>query len=416
MIKINMPIVGQDIPTGVVLEWLKKEGDSVEKEEVIAAVQSEKADFDVESPASGVLLKILKQPGEEVEVLKPIGYIGEPGEVFEEKDDGIADDVPEKNMKTGQEHVFGEEGPAVQEVGNQGKVVASPLARKVAREAGLSLQNVRGTGPNGRIIKKNVLASLHRATGEEPGDNGVESEVPPSAVPAPAFIAEDGDRREAYSRIRQIIADRMTQSVRVVPHFYLTADIPMDAAAAWRARANAQPDIKITYTDIIAHAVSVVLREFPRLNAHASSSEMLYKKRINIGIAVASDEGLLVPVVADTDQKDVVEISREIREKSAMARRGKLDLSAKGTFTISSLGMYGITSFQPIINPPETGILAVGKIQEKIVGDGRSFTMSKVMLVTLACDHRAVDGAYGAEFLDRFRSIMEKADFRMAKW
>jgi pyruvate dehydrogenase E2 component (dihydrolipoamide acetyltransferase) len=414
MIKINMPVIGQDIPTGIVLEWLKKEGDPIKKDEVIAAVQSEKADFDVEAPASGILLKILKNAGEEAEVLTPIGYIGEPGEVYEEpgKDAQVPDNA-KKESTTPPANL--ESGEKVKEP-KKGKMIASPLARRVAKEAGISLEMIRGTGPNGRIIKKNVLASIDNG-GTLAEKYDPDQEYVGSVKKTPQVLSVNkGDRRESYSRVRRIIADRMTQSARVIPHFYLNADVPMDQVVSWRLSTNNALNAKITVTDIIVHAAAIVLREYPRLNAHAGDTEIVYRKRVNIGVAVASDEGLLVPVIPDADIKDILSISNEIKEKSLLAREGKLDLSAKGTFTISSLGMYGITSFQPIINPPETGILAIGKIEDKLVAYEKTMSFKKMMTVTLACDHRAVDGAYGAEFLSRFCEIMEEANFRTTKW
>jgi pyruvate dehydrogenase E2 component (dihydrolipoamide acetyltransferase) len=414
MIKINMPVIGQDIPTGIVLEWLKKEGDPIEKDEVIAAVQSEKADFDVEAPASGILVKILKKAGEEAEVLTPIGYIGEPGEVYEEPvQKGEEPNIAKEESTPAP--AFTESGENVKQP-KKDKMIASPLARRVAREAGISLEMIKGTGPNGRIIKKNVLASIYSADSLAQKYDSDREPVRSVQKTTQILSVEEGDQKESFSRIRQLIADRMTQSTRNIPHFYLNADVPMDQVANWRLSTNNAFNAKITFTDIIVHAVASALREFPRLNAHAGDAEIVYKKRINIGVAVSSDEGLLVPVIPDADQKDILSISNEIKAKSVLARDGKLDLSTRGTFTISSLGMYGITSFQPIINPPETGILAIGKIEDRLVADDKTMKFMKMMTVTLACDHRAVDGSYGAEFLKRLSKIMEEANFRTAKW
>jgi pyruvate dehydrogenase E2 component (dihydrolipoamide acetyltransferase) len=412
MIEINMPVIGHDIPTGIVLEWLKMEGDPVRKDEVIAAVQSEKADFDVEAPASGILLKILKNVGDEAEVLTPIGYIGKPGEIYM----GTADEeekitVNKKGERspapvTSETHAEGK-------ILKKGKVVASPLARKVAREAGIPLGMIRGTGPEGRIIKKNVLAFIRDGgSGVEEYDSG--QDTAGSVQGSHRILSlEEGDRRESYSRVRQVIADRMTYSCRNIPHFYLNADIPMDQAVSWRVSTNQSLNTQITFTDILVHVAATLLREFPRLNAHADDKEIIYKRRINIGVAVATSEGLLVPVIPDADQKDILSISHEVKGKSVLARDGKLDLSTRGTFTISSLGMYDITSFQPVINPPETGILAIGKIEDRMIVLGKTMEFRKKMTVTLACDHRAVDGAYGAEFLKRFSEMMETANFRI---
>lgn len=413
MISINMPVIGQDIPTGIVLEWLKKEGDPIEKDEVIAAVESEKADFDVEAPASGILLKILKNEGEEAEVLTPIGYIGKPGEVYEESVDRkdktkkIKDGAPSalKDIKSTEKV----------EDSKRTKVIASPLARKVAIEKGVSLNMITGTGPNGRIIKKNVLASLKHIETLPKGSPADKERGKPSEKVSQGLSVEAGDRRESFSRVRQIIADRMKQSVRQIPHFYLNVDVPMDRVVDWRLTVNNELQVSITFTDIVVFAAAIALKEFPRLNAHTGDSELVYKKRVNIGVAVSSEQGLLVPVIPNADRKDILSISNEIKEKSALAREGKLDLATRGTFTISSLGMYGITSFLPIINPPETGILAIGKIEDRIIASEKTMEFKKMMTVTLACDHRAVDGVYGAEFLKRFCEIMEAANFRTAK-
>jgi len=406
-----MPVIGQDIPTGIVLEWLKEEGDPIEKDELIAAVQSEKADFDVEAPASGILLKILKKVGEEAEVLTPIGYIGEPGEVYKErvKKEDIAsmakEDLPVRPGDPESVKIINKAG--------EDKGIASPLARKVAREGSISLEMITGTGPNGRIIKKNVLAAIGTTGALSQKYNSIPEQGTSVQKTSQVLSVEDGDRRESYSRVRQVIADRMTHSARDIPHFFLNTDVPMDGVVNWRTSANNVRSANITFTDIIVHAAAIALGEFPRLNAHAGNSEIVYKKRINIGVAVATDDGLRVPVIPDADQKDILTISTEIKEKSVLALDGKLDLNTRGTFTISSLGMYGITSFQPLINPPETGILAIGKIEDRIIAMENAMAFRKMMTVTLACDHRAVDGAYGAEFLKRFSEIMDEANFRI---
>ncbi len=417
MITINMPVIGQDIPTGVVVEWLKKEGQPVEKEEVIATVESEKAAFDVEAPADGILLKILRQEGEEVEVLTPIGFVGEPGEVYENK----ADLPPTKNTKeivrNGQEQIHTVNHLTKHD---KKKVVASPLARRVAREIGVSLDTVSGTGPGGRIIKKNVLKAKEQS---EPV-KALEREIPQPGLSPMAnkqtnvenlAASQPGDQLVSYSRTRQVIADRMLLSKQSIPHFYLFVEVDMDEAMAWRKTFNEINNTKITITDLVLQATAKALREFPRMNAHVGQQSMVLKKQINIGIATAVEDGLLVPVIANADQIDTLEISHEIKQKAENARKGKLDLNTKGTFTLSSLGMYGIKEFLPIINPPEAGILAIGKVEPKVVAEGQMFGVKNRMNLTLACDHRAVDGAYGAQFLSAVKKKLEAANFKIFK-
>ena len=414
-----MPVIGQDIPTGVVVEWLKKEGDTVEKEEVIATVESEKAAFDVEAPASGVLLKILRQEGEEVEVLMPIGFVGEPGEVYEDSVNTPPAEKSKEISTNGYEQKHTANHITHQE---KKKVVASPLARRVAREMGVALDTVTGTGPGGRIIKKNVLKARQLFETPETPEKEISPSTPETKTDAGKqskaeniVASQPGDQLVPYSRTRQIIADRMTMSKQTIPHFYLFVEADMDAALVWRTTFNQEHHANITITDLVVQATAAALREYPRMNAYAGQQSMVLKKQINIGIATAVEEGLLVPVIAHTDQKDTMEISREIKQKAEEARKGKLDLHVKATFTISSLGMYGIREFLPIINPPEAGILAIGKVEPKVVAERQMLGVKNRMNLTLACDHRAVDGAYGAQFLYAIKEKLETANFKIFK-
>ncbi len=411
MTPINMPVIGQDLPTGIVLEWLKKEGDRIEKNEVIAAVESEKADFDVEAPASGILLKILKQVGEEAEVLTPIGYIGNENEILQSIESPHENGAPTKTNGVQHEILI-----ASKEVNDSKKMVASPLARKVAKEQGVSLDNVIGTGPNGRIIKKNVLAVAEKSAVaqnefEHQPRAGNKSD---DATEMPKKDVED--KVERFTRIRQVIANRLTNSFRDIPHFYLSIDVNMGEAVRWRKDINKNQELSITYTDIILKAVATALREFPRLNSHVASDQLIFKHRINLGVATAFEQGLMVPTIGDADQMDVAEISKALKKNTAMARNGKQDLNVKSSFTVSSLGMYGIKQFQPIINPPEAGILAVGAIESRVVANKTNFGIHEMMNLTLACDHRAVDGDYAAQFLARVKNILEACDFKLSKW
>lgn len=410
MVPVNMPVVGQDIPTGIIKEWLKKEGDSVSREEIIVTVESEKATFDVEATADGVLLKILRQEEEEVEVLTPIAYIGEEGESFES---GIAneehskvkepipekspEDVFEKNLTTGINRRY-----------------VSPLAKKIAEKEGIDLDSVKGTGPSGRIIKRNVLDAIENKNSEK----NVGKALPQTFVHQPGLnlLLSEGEKDVQFGRISQLIADKLVLSKQTIPHFYLFIDVEMDKALARKEQISAESKAKVTITDLVVCAVSKAIGEFPRMNSHVYSNKYVLFKDINIGLAVSSEDGLRVPVIANSDKADLVELSAQTKKLAADARIGKIDLNMKAGLTITTLGMYGINQFLPIINPPESAILAVGKSSPKVVTDGVNISIKNSMAITLACDHRLIDGAYAANFLGRVKELLEQADFRKLNW
>lgn len=381
-----MPQVGQDIPSARVIEWCKDEGDEVEIGEVVVIVESDKASFEIEAEETGVLLKILHEPDEEVEILKTLGYIGKPGEA-----------IPDERAEAeGQPQVA--EAPialAGHVRGNEvesDRITASPSAQRVAKERGIDLRQVRGTGPGGRITSDDVMAAP----------------AAPSS-PAPSAAPEaDGDL-VPFGKMRQRIADRLTESVRNIPHLHLCLDVDMTDALALRREFNAKSGAHVTITDVVVKACAAALGEFERMNAHGGRDHVVLKSRIHIGLAVATDEGLLVPVIADADRKSIAEIAQASVTLAEHARRGALRSDAVGTFTVSSLGMYGVREFLPIINPPECGILAVGMIEPRMRVFENGFAPRDMMPVVLAADHRAVDGAYAARFLNRVREHLEEA-------
>lgn len=361
---ILMPQIGESIETGKIIEWLVKEGDSVRKGDVILVVESEKATFEVEAYESGVIQEILYSNGDEAEVLKPIAYLVQPGEDAEE---ALPKTPPERVQQTSR--------------------FASPSARRLAREHGIDLQTISGSGPHGRIIKRDVLEAVV------------------SAPEIERVMAED--REIPLSRMRKVIAERMTRSKQTIPHFYLFSEVDMTEALAWRKAYNEKSNARVTITDMIVKAVASALSEFERMNAYAGDEKIILKRNINIGVAVSIPDGLLVPVIPDADQKDVIEISRVCRENTEAARRGSLRTPAVGTFTITNLGMYSVSRFLPIINPPECGILGVGSIDRKVVAIGDGIHIRDIMPLCLACDHRAVDGVYAAQFLTKIKELME---------
>lgn len=396
MTPIIMPQIGQDSPRGKIVEWLKKENDPVAKGEVVLTVESDKAVFEITAERAGVLLKVLYPADTEVDILQPVAYIGDAGE----KAPGAAPAATAKPAAEAASVPAATPSPAPAATPPRTEAPpASPAVRRLARERNVDLQAVRGTGPGGRITLQDVEAAARPAA------------PAPSAPPV-------GDTVVPFDRMRQRIADRLTQSVQTVPHFHLFIDVDMTAAQERRAAANRAPDAHLTVTDLLIKAAALSLREFPRLNAFVERDRMILKSRVNIGVATATGDGsaegaggLLVPVVPDADRLGLREISNLSRKISADARRGVIDLAQPATFTISSLGKYGVSRFLPIINPPEAAILAVGTIGPRLVpATGGGAAQREMMSLTLACDHRAVDGTYAARFLQALQRRLETLD------
>jgi pyruvate dehydrogenase E2 component (dihydrolipoamide acetyltransferase) len=379
-----MPQVGQDIKTAVIVEWFKKENDPVQKGDIIATVESDKAAFDVEAYESGVLLKILYPRGQEIEVLTPIAYIGRPGESIEQPQSATQsttqsakDDSPSPPAPT-------------QQTQRETELAASPSARRLARERGIDLEAITGTGPGGRITKKDVLEAISsQDTRRQVQSASEEDEVVP------------------FSPMRTRIAERLTRSTQTIPHFHLFTDVDMTETSVWRRRFSDRSGIKITVTDMVVKAAALALAEYPKMNAHVQASKIILKKQVNVGVAVPLKDGLAVPVIAGADKKDIAEISHESRQNAEAIRAGKLLSNATSSFTVSNLGMYAVDMFLPIINPPECAILAVGRAVERPAVVGGQLGVRRIMTMTLACDHRAVDGTYAAQFLERIKQYLE---------
>ncbi len=383
---IKMPQVGQDIETAVILEWRVKEQDTVKKGDIVALVESDKATFEVESFVSGTVLKLLFKKGDTAPVLQPIAYVGEAGETVNRPAPQTAPSAADENVRSARHKLF-----------------ASPSAKRVAREHGIDLGTVTGSGPRGRIQKRDVLTLV------EAGPDGSPPVVEHRQIPdVPELAALQEDKVLPFSKIRRRIADRLTAARQNVPHFYLFSDVDMTAALAWRKTINQGKTDKISVNDLIVKAVAAVLREFPSLNAHVAQDRLVQKAAINIGIAVSTTDGLVVPVVENADRQALDALHTLIKDMVEKARRGVLAAVAPATFTISNLGMYAVDGFLPIINPPECAILAVGRSQKQVTAraDG-SIAVRDQMTLTLACDHRGVDGAYAARFLDRLKDRLE---------
>lgn len=374
-IAVIMPQVGQDIETATIVDWVKKENEPIQKGDIIVTVESDKATFDVEAYESGVLLRILYKEGDEVRVLTPIAYIGQPGEeVVTDESTTDTRSIPVAD------NIY---ASMAEPKSKYRSPVASPSARRLAREKGIDLKTVTGTGPGGRITKEDVLNAAESTIGTE-----AEEVIP-------------------FSPMRAKIAERLTHSKQTIPHFVLFTDIDMTEVNIWRKQFNESQRVKITITDIIVKAVGSTLCEFPHMNAHVAHDMIILKKAVNIGVAVSVTEGLAVPVIAKANTKTLMQISQESRKNTEAIRKGKLLSNAIGSFTVSNLGMHAVDMFLPIINPPECAILALGQAVEKPAVVNGALCIRNIMTATLACDHRAVDGAVAARFLETIKHRLE---------
>jgi pyruvate dehydrogenase E2 component (dihydrolipoamide acetyltransferase) len=375
-----MPQVGQDIETAVLLTWHKQVNDVIHRGDVIATVESDKASFDVEAFDAGVLLTQLYEEGQEVKVLTPIAYLGEAGETIPQAQALTRTDTSASVPNTLLASTPGD-WPR-----HRVRVIASPSAKRLAKEKGVDLATLEGTGPQGRITKRDVLAALSAAPGRR---------------------QDTGDQVIPFSPRRAKIAERLTHSKQTIPHFMLSADICMSAALTWRRRFNAAQGHRITVTDMIIKATALALKKHPRMNAHVEPDRVVLKRHIHIGVAVSMPDGLAVPVIADAERKSLIQISTESRHHTEAMRAGKLLDNTMGSFTISNLGMFGIDRFQPIINPPECAILALGTCSPRPAVVHGGLCIRDLMTATLACDHRAVDGAVAARFLEDLKQTLE---------
>jgi pyruvate dehydrogenase E2 component (dihydrolipoamide acetyltransferase) len=376
MSEIVMPRLSDSMEEGTILTWLKQVGDEVAVGEELVEVETDKANMAYESDVAGILTEILAGEGETLAIGAPIAVVG--------KADGTR---PPADPEPAPAHRPGEPG---------GRVKASPVARRVAEENGVDLASLRGSGPGGRVMKKDV-----------------EERAPTQTEAAGAVTAKGETSYQELSKLQGVIARRMAESKATAPHFYLEATIDMSAAVKGRKRLRAaarEGQVVPSFNDMVVKACALALREFPRANGAYRDGRFELYSQVNIGVAVAAQDALVVPTVFDADQKGLVQIATDARALAAKVRAGKItppELSG-GTFTVSNLGMFGIRSFAAIVNSPQAAILAVGAIEERpVVRDGVIST-AHLMDVTLACDHRILYGADAAEFLARIRSLLEE--------
>lgn len=411
---VYMPKLSDTMTEGVVAEWHKKVGDSVQSGEVLAEIETDKATMEFESFYDGVLLYIGVEKGKSVPVDVLLAVIGEKGEDIDAilaketaskvEETPKEEDKPVSTSKPKATPVVAESKPTVTEVpkaiqqpvSNDGdRVFASPLAKKVAEEKGIDINLVAGTGDAGRVIKRDV-------------DNYTPY-IPASGNIIQAPVGEESYTEENVSQMRKVIAKRLGESKFTAPHFYLTLDIDMDHAIEARKAMNADKNVKISFNDLVLKASAMALRKHPVINSSWRGDVIRRNQHIHIGVAVAVDEGLLVPVIRFADSKGLQQIGAEVKDFAERAKAKKLQPAdwEGNTFTISNLGMFGIESFTAIINSPDSCILAVGGIKEVPVVKNGQVVPGNVMKLTLSCDHRVVDGASGAAFLQTLKSYLE---------
>jgi pyruvate dehydrogenase E2 component (dihydrolipoamide acetyltransferase) len=410
---IRMPRMSDTMEEGNIIGWLKKEGDKIEPGQTLAEVETDKATMELDAYVEGVLLHIAVKEGP-VPIDGVIAVIGKPGEDWQAVIAGAtggsaAAAAPAPAAETPAAVPAEVAAPVASAVSDDDKrFKASPLAKNIAKESGVDLAQIHGSGDQGRIVRRDIEAFLQTTPAAAPAPQVSKTEAPTSA---PLAIASEGASYEdlPLSQMRKVIARRLGESKFSAPHFYLTIEMDMTKAMQLRTQLNEIAPVKLSFNDLVIKAVAAALRSHPYINASWLGDKIRLNHDINIGVAVAVEDGLLVPVVRHADRKSLSQVNQEVKTLAGKAKERKLqpDEMSGNTFTISNLGMFGIEEFTAIINPPDACIMAVGGIIEKPVVKNGEIVVGHTMKVTLSCDHRVVDGATGAQFLLTFKQIME---------
>ena len=403
---ISMPRLSDTMEEGTVASWFKKVGDDVEEGEILAEIETDKATMEFESFYSGTLLHIGLSEGDSAKVDSLLAIIGPSGTDISQHLSGNFDKIKvDNNQKS---DIISEENPEIKEVAVKevsskisenpvsDRIFISPLAKKLAKDKNIDISSIKGTGENGRIIKSDI-------------ENYKEPAV--QAATQTTLATEDvHDFKEVgHSQMRKVIAKRLAESKFSAPHYYLNVELDMSETIAFRKQCNTIPDTKISFNDIIIKACAVALRNNPSVNSQWFDDRIRYNNFVNIGVAVGVDDGLIVPVLKNADKMSIAEISSSVKELAGLGRDKKLtpEMMQGSTFTISNLGMFGIESFTSIINPPNSVILSVGAIVQKPVVKEGEIVVGNTMKLTLACDHRVVDGLTGSKFLQALKPLIE---------
>ena len=418
--ELRMPQMGYDMEEGTVVKWLVQEGETVKRNEPIAEIETDKAVVEFETETEGTILKILASEGSVIPVGQTIVVVGSEGEEFtvtepiqvtEDSDTPVTENVeisnkipemPENNVATNPEIT-------------PSSIIASPIARKLAEDLGIPLSKIQGSGPNGRITKtdvENFQDSDDEQVSETISTTPETTQAPAEVSPVKSSSNNSSSDKQPLSRMRQQIARVTVKSKSEKPHFYVSAEIDMTRAMALRKQINEQlsPEgVKITVNDLIVKASIETLKKFPKFNAYYEEDGIVYNDSINIAIAISDDEGLIVPAILDCGDKSLRQISQMVKDLAQRSSNGTLSPQeyTGGTFAISNLGMYDVTSFVAIIHPPQSAVLAVGTVTEKPVVKDGEIVIAQTMVGTISADHRIVDGAEGAEFLVAVKSLLE---------
>lgn len=414
---VRMPLLSDTMTEGVIAEWHKKVGDKVKEDDILADVETDKATMEVMGYAEGTLLHIGVEKGQAAKVNGIIAIVGPEGTDIS----GILSqgDAPAKSAATADKKSDApvaekaaqpkEETPA--SAGSGDRVKASPLAKRIAKEKGIDLAQVAGSADGGRIIKKDIENFKPAATSGAADSSAITAAPAGKAAPViPQYVGEERFTEKPVSQMRKVIAKRLAESLFTAPHFYLNISIDMDNAIAARTAINSVAPVKVSFNDIIIKAVAVALKQHPAVNSSWGGDKIRFNEHTNIGVAMAVEDGLLVPVVRFADGKSLSHISAEVKEYGQKAKAKKLQPAdwEGSTFTVSNLGMFGIDEFTSIINSPDGAILSVGAIQQIPVVKNGAVVPGNVMKLSLGCDHRVVDGATGAAFLQTLKGLLEE--------
>ncbi|WP_268224828.1 pyruvate dehydrogenase complex dihydrolipoamide acetyltransferase [Sinomicrobium oceani] len=417
---VAMPRLSDTMEEGTVASWLKKVGDKVEEGDILAEIETDKATMEFESFYSGTLLHIGIQEGESAPVDAVLAVIGPDGTDVDAvlaavsgggAKKGKAAKKESEDKASGKEETKDDSGEKSQSTSDGGRIFASPLAKKMAEDKGIDLSKVKGSGENGRIVKKDIEGYKEEAAPAAPAASESKGQAAAPAAKAMPFVpaGEESVEEVKNSQMRKTIAKRLAESKFTAPHYYLTIEVDMDNAMASRGQINALPDTKVSFNDMVVKACAMALKKHPQVNTSWKGDTTVYNHHVHVGVAVAVEEGLVVPVVRFTDQMTLSQIGAQVKELAGKARNKKLTPQEMegSTFTVSNLGMFGIQEFTSIINQPNSAILSVGSIVQKPVVKNGQIVVGNTMKVTLACDHRTVDGATGAQFLQTLQHYLE---------
>lgn len=408
-IEVTMPQMGADMTEGTLLKWLKQVGDSVQRGDILAEIETDKATVELEAYESGTILKQLASEGDVVPVGDVIALLGDPSEAAPEVDRKPPAETParraiEPEAKERAVASTAAAAPAA-ETDASGRIRVSPVARRMARDAGVDITALSGSGPDGRILRRDIESAIAAGTRKAPpAEPAAARSAAPAARPAAGAI-------EGLSKMRQAIARRMTLSKQTQPHYYLTLDIDMTAALAFREQLNASAtdEQRVSINDLVVKACAIALDRHPKFNAEFSEEGLVHHERENVCIGVALDDGLIAPAILDCQSKSLGRIAAESKDLVNRAREGRLkaDELSDGTFTITNLGAFGVETLIGIINPPQAAILGVGSVMPQAVVRDGEVVVRQMMKVALSADHRVSDGAEGARFIKEIQALLE---------